>query len=55
MRQVPAEQVPVHGGPDPELVERVTRDNPAGTLDWWEGRVANAAVELPPGGTVHLA
>jgi hypothetical protein len=32
---------------DPELVERY-RDNPAGTLDWWEREMANALLNCHP-------
>jgi hypothetical protein len=32
---------------DPELVERY-RDDPAGTLDWWEAEIANSLLNCPP-------
>jgi len=32
---------------DPELVERY-RDDPAGTLDWWEAGIANSLLNCPP-------
>ncbi len=38
--QVPARQVPVHVDRDPALVERY-RDDPAGTVAWWEAEEAN--------------
>jgi hypothetical protein len=33
---------------DPELVERY-RDDPAGTLDWWESDVANTVLNCTAG------
>ena len=38
--QVPARQVPLHRRPRPALVERY-RDDPAGTVTWWEAEEAN--------------
>ncbi len=32
---------------DPQLVERY-RDDPAGTLDWWEGEIANSLLNCHP-------
>ena len=32
---------------DPVLVERY-RDDPAGTLDWWEREIANSLLNCPP-------
>ena len=32
---------------DPELVERY-RDDPAGTLDWWESEIANSLLNCHP-------
>ena len=39
---------------DPELVEQY-RDDPVGTVAWWEARAGEPVAELPRGRGVHLA